>query len=241
MVPVTVHALRRDGFEGEIEVVLKDAPAGFVLSGGRIPKGRNRVCMTLTGPRKTPGQPVALRLEGRAQANGQTICRPVAPADDVMQAFLYRHLAPAQELMVAVTRNRWVPLPVQASSREPVQVPAGGHAKVHVKTPHRPRLKTIELALAEPMAGVAIQDARIVFNGLTFALKVEGEAAPAGFADNLIVEAFTEYPAKSKDKGGKAGKGGKGGEKAAGPMRRVSLGLLPAIPFVVVPADEVVR
>ena len=35
VVPVTVHVLRKDGFEGDIELVLKDAPAGFALSGGR--------------------------------------------------------------------------------------------------------------------------------------------------------------------------------------------------------------
>ena len=235
LVPVTVHALRRDGFEGEIEVVLKDAPAGFVLSGGRIPKGRCRVCMTLTAPRKALDQPVALQLEGRAHPNGRTIRRPVTPADDVMQAFLYRHLAPAQELMVVVTKNRWTPLPVQVSSREPVQVPAGGKAEVRIKTPTRPRLRTIELALAEPMEGVALQDVRIVPDGLAFVLKVEGDAAPAGFADNLIVEAFTERPVKRRDKKGK-----KGG-KATGQTRRVSLGLLPAIPFVVVPPDGVAR
>ena len=36
---VTVHALRKDGFDGEIAVSLKDAPDGFALTGARIRAG----------------------------------------------------------------------------------------------------------------------------------------------------------------------------------------------------------
>jgi hypothetical protein len=35
-VPVTVYALRRDGFAGDIRLTLKGAPAGFSLSGGLL-------------------------------------------------------------------------------------------------------------------------------------------------------------------------------------------------------------
>ena len=42
IVPITVYALRRDGFDGEIALALKDAPPGFTLSGGRVPAGRTR-------------------------------------------------------------------------------------------------------------------------------------------------------------------------------------------------------
>ena len=50
--PIGVHALRKDGYDGEIEVVLKNAPTGFKLDGGRIPAGRDSVRMTLTVPPK---------------------------------------------------------------------------------------------------------------------------------------------------------------------------------------------
>jgi len=47
IVPVGVYVLRKDGFDGEIEVVLKDAPDGFSLSGNRIPRGCDHIRMTL--------------------------------------------------------------------------------------------------------------------------------------------------------------------------------------------------
>ena len=50
-VPVTVYALRKDGFTGEISLALKDAPRGFVLTGGVIPAGQDEARVTLTaGP-----------------------------------------------------------------------------------------------------------------------------------------------------------------------------------------------
>ncbi len=223
--PFTVHVLRKDGFEGEVELVLKDAPAGFALSGGRVPSGRDRVRMTLAAPQKPVDQPVALQLEGRARIDGETVSRPVVPSEDVMQAFLYCHLVPSQELTVVVRPTRWRPLPVELAGLGPVRVPAGGTAPVRLNTPRLARLGKIELELWEPPEGITLQDVRAVPGGLAFQLKVEGEAVQAGFAGNLIVEVFRETEVKKE---------GEDGAKPATQTRRVSLGVLPAIPFVVV-------
>jgi len=223
--PFAVHVLRRDGFEGDVEVALKDPPAGFVLSGGRIPAGRDSIRMTLTAPRPAPKQPVTLQLEGRAQIDGQTVTRPVIPAEDMTQAFLYRHLVPSQELMVAVRAIRWYPLPLEPSGREPVRVPAGGSAQVRISPLRRLRLPNIHLVPIDAPEGVLIEDARVAAEGLTFQLKVETGPADAGFADNLIVEAFADFPVEKE---------GEDSGKQTKQTRRISLGLLPAVPFVVV-------
>jgi len=217
-----VHALRKDGFDGEIELVLKDAPPGFVLNGGRIPPGRDRARMTLTAPLDPLDQPVVLRLEGRARIGGQTVKRPVFPSEDMMQAFLYRHLAPSQELMVAVTGAKRQGRAVELASSDPVRIPAGGTVRVRVKTPRSPTLKDIQLELSEPPEGVTLQDVTALPNGLAFTLEADGDTVQAGFADNLIVEASMERVNQ-----------GQGGN-AANQKRRVSLGVLPAIPFEIV-------
>ena len=49
-VPITVYALRKDGFSGEIALALKDAPQGFALSGARVPANQNQMRFTLTSP-----------------------------------------------------------------------------------------------------------------------------------------------------------------------------------------------
>ena len=223
-VPVCVHALRKDGFDGEIEVALKNAPAGFALDGGRIPKGRDRICVTLTAPRKRLDGPVVLQLEGRATIGGKTVSRPIVPAEDMMQAFLYRHLTPSQALMVAVRGTQFSPPPFELADGGPVRVPAGGATQVRVKAPVGPNLRNIRLELRDPPKGVTLQDVTVVPGGLTFALKTDGDAAKAGLVDNLIVEAFTD--AAPGQKGMKAPK--------LQQQQRFSLGVLPAIPFEIV-------
>lgn len=40
------------------------------------------------------GKPVALNLEGVAEDGSKTISADAVPAEDMMQAFIYRHLVP---------------------------------------------------------------------------------------------------------------------------------------------------
>jgi len=219
---LSVHALRKDGFDGDIELALMDPPAGFALDGGRIPGGRDHVRMTLTAPRGPIDGPVALRLEGRARIGGEIVSRPVVPSEDMMQAFLYRHLAPSQELMVAITGPKRGGSAIELDGRDPIRIPEGGTAEVRIKAPKRSMLSRLQLELSEPPEGVTLQNVSVVPGGLALVLKSDDDAAKAGFADNLIVEVFAEFA------------GRKQGGDAPKQKRRIFLGVLPAIPFEIV-------
>jgi len=221
-VPLCVHVLRRDGFDGDIEMMLKDAPPGFELHGGVIPGGRDRIRMTLTAPRKPLDRPVSLRLEGRAAIGRKTVSRPAVPAEEVMQAFLYRHLVPSQELavMVAGPGSR-MPPPVPTGDT-PVRIPAGGTAKVRLTVPRRAVLENLQLELSEPPEGLTLHDVIVSPGGLALVLKADKKAATIGFAGNLIVEVYTEREGKRR------------GDKAPKQKQRILLGALPAIPFEIV-------
>ncbi len=221
-VPIRVYALRKDGYAGPIDVVVADS-LGFKISGGRIPAGCDDVRMTLTAPSKAPDQPVSLKLEGRAQIGGKTVRHPVIAADDVMQAFLYRHLVPAQEFLVAVQNVRWGALPVELASESPVRIPAGGSARVLLRTPRNRNFSQMKLELSEPPKGVSLDDVAVVPQGLAFRLKADKDVAQQGLADNLIIEAFREPVAKPQ-----AG-------KPAPQRRRTPMGVLPAVPIEIVP------
>ena len=217
---VWVHALRKDGFDGEIDVVLKDSPAGFELCGGRIPAGRDRVRVTLTVPAKAPARPVAIQLEGRASIGGHTIDRLAVAADDVMQAFLYRHLVPAQDFLVLIQKSRWGVPPVELAGNSPVRIPEGGSAQVRLKTARRANFKGVQLQLNQPPEGLTMHDVTIVPNGISFQLKAGKDAVH--IADNLIIEAFRESVVKKKD------------GKPTNQKRRYSMGIFPAIPIEIV-------
>lgn len=134
-----------------------------------------------------------------------------------MQAFAYRHLVPSQEPMVAVVGGRPVP-PLELGGDVPVRVPAGGSATLRINAPRRPILRNVQLELVDPPAGITLGDVTVVPKGFVISLKADAATATVGFTDNLIVERPGRPP---------------GGESAK-QKRRVSLGVLPAIPFEIV-------
>ncbi len=222
-VPVTVYALRSDGFSGDIALNLKDTPKGFALSGGWIPDGRDKVRLTLTLPQVPLKEPVELCLQGRATIDGSQVRRTAVPAEDMMQAFLYRHLVPMQDWMVSVTGRKRYGSPLELLEDAPVRLAAGDTARVRFAAPKGQFAKQVQLELSEPPEGIAIEKVSPDQAGLVILLTADAAKVKPGLKGNLIVNTFMEYTPKPKD--GKPR-----------PKRRVPTGTLPAIPFEIVAA-----
>ena len=218
IVPIHVHVLRKDGFTGAIRVGLKKA-LGFNLIGGLIPAGCNHMRMTLKAPLQVDGSPVILDLEGRARINRRMIRHRVVPAEDMMQAFLYRHLVPSKELRVAVTPGQRKGPAVTVASRLPIRIPDGGTARVRVKGKWGRVLKEIQMDLKDPPEGLSLGKVNVGRRGLTFRVKAAKGKVPVGFTGSLIVRVYKISVPKGKD------------GKPTGTPRRTLVGILPAIPF----------
>jgi hypothetical protein len=186
-IPFRVHAVRRDGFDGPIDLSLVGAPPGFVLSGARIPSGRASVRMTLAAPRGGADGPIPLRFEGTGRIRGQDVRHVALPAEDRMQAFAYRHLSPAQELVAMVTNSRRAGTPATIASPVPVRLVPGGTARIDVRVPGLPPTADVRLELDEPPPGLAVAGWEVVPGGVTVLLSADATAKP-GTADNLIVD-----------------------------------------------------
>ncbi len=222
-VPITVEVLRKDGFAGEIELSLKDAPSGFKLSGAKIPAGCDRLNITLTSPQKPLEEPVNLELEGRAKIDGQIITRPVTPAQNMMQAFIYYHMVPSQKVMVATTGNKLRVPAFDLVDNNDIKIHAGGKTKVRIKVQKKPPLPpAVELELSEPPAGITLGDVNIASDEMTFAIAADANSAKAGLEDNLIIDVTADPPKNPK------------GNQKQGPKQRIYLGTLPAIQFEIV-------
>jgi len=153
----------------------------------------------------------------------------------MMQAFLWRFLVPRQELLVAVTGSRpvptvWRPLVpgVRLASAAPVRIPLGGTAQVQIEAPEalpdpgRTALSSVQFRLSNQPRGVTLQEVTVGNTGVALTLKADSNTALTGDAANVIVEASAEPPA------------GSGGDQSTQRRSRVSLGVLPAIPYEVV-------
>ena len=103
---ITVYALRRDGFEGEIAMTLDNPPPGLTLSGGPIPADKDQIELRLSVPGSPTAKPLKIGVDGIAKIDGEKVVRSAVPADDTMQAFLYRHLVTTKELLVSVNEPK---------------------------------------------------------------------------------------------------------------------------------------
>jgi hypothetical protein len=222
-VPITVYTLRKDGFAGEIALVLKGAPKGFVLSGGIVQANQDQVKLTLKAPPAPLAEPCNLTIEGRAKIGGQEIIRQAVPAEDMMQAFIYHHLVPMKDGGCAVVLERIRPrAPMKFLGEAPVKISAGGTVQMKFAITTGPMLEQVQFALTNPPDGITARNPESAPDGLTLAVSADDDKAKPGLKGNLIIEATAERAANPSG----------GTQKPA--KKRVSLGFLPAIPFEVV-------
>jgi hypothetical protein len=222
-VPLTVYALRRDGFTNEITLALQDAPTGFKLTGAKVPANQDQVRLTLMAPPEPTEEPLRLSLEGRALVQGHAVLHPAVPAEDMMQAFAYRHLVPATELDVVVSGRFMNRMPLKILSATPVKIPAGGTARVRVGAPSSAFADRFRLELNDPPEGITLGNVSPISEGVEIELCSDATKAKPGLKGNLIVNI----------KPGQALIAAQKNKKQANQMRP-AVGTLPAIPFEVV-------
>ncbi len=111
---VSVYAIRKDGFTGDIKLSLKDPPEGFSSSPLSLTAKQEVVRFTVKTDLTETKEPVSLVVQGRAKIGEQDVAHEAVPAEDRMQAFLWRHLVPAEELKVLVYDPSYVPPPKRA-------------------------------------------------------------------------------------------------------------------------------
>jgi len=99
---VTVYALRKDGFDGPITLSFRNLPAGLESSGATLPAKKEVVGLSLKTSLTAMEMPVNVTVVGTAKIGDREVGHEAVPAEDRMQAFLWRHLLPAETLPVLV-------------------------------------------------------------------------------------------------------------------------------------------
>jgi hypothetical protein len=221
---ITAHAIRKDGFAGDIVLSLKGAPSGLTLSGGLVPAGQDHVRLTLNVPPMRPAEPIALSLEGRAAIQGKAVVHQARAAEEMMQAFAYRHLVPADSLKVTVLARGGTRLPARIMGSEVARLPAGGSARIQVALPPMKAFQNVQLELSEPPDGLSLRDVAIGETGAEFVLEADASKIKPGLRGNLIVTVSGERVPPQR-----------ANQPPPAARRRVPLGVLPAIPFEISP------
>jgi hypothetical protein len=206
--------MREDGFTGEIAIALKDAPKGFILSGGNVPAAKDEAKLTITLP-ETLDEPLALELEGRAKIGGSEIAHRVVPADDMQQAFAYHHLVPSKQLIVWASGRLAASGSMKIVTAMPVKLSAGSTARVKIAAPFGESGPQMQIAPIDLPPGIHVKTIAITPDGAEIEIAAEAGRVAPGQNGNLTLHAFATRT------------------NNAGKNRRVPLGALPAIAFEV--------
>jgi hypothetical protein len=159
-----------------------------------------------------------LVLKGVATIAGSQIVRTVVPADDMMQAFAYRHLVPAKQLRLSVSGRGTT---LRAETRTTVRFRPGDEPRVRVATPTLKNVRNLTFELYEGPPGITVRSVNHSDASAEIRLSCDHAKIKPGTQGNLIFQAFGERPGAAK-----------AGSNAR--PNRVPLGLVPAIPFEVV-------
>ncbi len=99
---MTVYAIRKDGFDGPIVLSFKDLPQGLESPGATLPAKQEVVGLEVKTSLTAMEKPVNLTVVGAVKIGDRVVSHAAVPAEDKMQAFLWRHLLPADTLPALV-------------------------------------------------------------------------------------------------------------------------------------------
>jgi hypothetical protein len=189
---LTVYAIRKDGFRGEIKISMKNDSNNLQLDGALIPEGTDKVHMTVSASGKTSNDVIIPKLEGSAVINGKKVSRPVIPTEDLMQAFIYQHLVPSAQQMMAVTETP-VPFKVSVESQQDgyLKLPLGKEFSFNVAVARNPGYNApIQLQLIDPPKGITVRKGNIPpgKDRAFITLRTEAKTDP-NLKENLIFNA----------------------------------------------------
>ena len=124
-----VVAIRRDGFDGEIELAMEGLPPGVTAHGLKIPAGQSRGLMLVSAQPDAPRGIANATFVGRATIDGVSTTRPchlasmAFPIPDAWGEIPSPRLV--TDVPVAVSGLEQAPLTIAPTAKEPLTVVAG--------------------------------------------------------------------------------------------------------------------
>lgn len=209
--PVTVHVIRKDGFGGEVMAKIEDEAKALSIKGS-VPADADSIRLTIAASKAARTGLIKPEAFGVANINGTQAKRSGVPADDRMQAFLWRFLVPAEEWCVNVRFPDKVSLLPQLRDDERLRIPAGDSAHLilnaEIKGKHVKGEMT--LSLDDPPSGISMENVTATEKdrNITLSIAADEELVKVGQKGYLIVTGVAD--------------------------RGVVVGMTPAIPFEIV-------
>jgi hypothetical protein len=144
---VSVYGIRKDGLIGPIKLSLRDPPPGFSAEPVSLTGTQEVARLIIKTTLAETAESVNLTVGGKAKAGEQEVSHDAVPAEDRMQAFLWRHLVPAAELKAQVFNPNAAPPPKRVPRARPPATPDTNATVVATKAvPGKPKFTKQQVA-----------------------------------------------------------------------------------------------
>jgi hypothetical protein len=153
-----VVAIRRDGFDGEIELTMEGLPEGVTAQGIKIAAGKTRGLMLLTAKAEAPRSLAGATFVGRGVIDGQQVTRPCRlasfawPIPDSWGEIPSPRLL--GDVMVSVSGVDQAPITIAPATSVPLEVVAGQKLTVPLTITRRSEFQGASVSLKAVGAGL---------------------------------------------------------------------------------------
>ena len=136
-----VVAVRKDGFDGEIDLAMTDLPAGVTAAGLKIPAGKTVGTILISAAEDAPRSQGVAKIVGRAEIGGTTVTRPcrlasmVWPVKDASQEIPNPRLL--ADVPVSVSRAEGAPVTIAPAEAKVWQAKEGEKLSIPLKVTWR--------------------------------------------------------------------------------------------------------
>lgn len=197
---LTVQAIRAPGFVAPIDLTFGNLPEGIQVRGDRIPKGQSVVRLTFTAPPTLTGDLILPTLTGTATVADQKITRVAQPAQEVMQAFIYKHRPVTEELLFAITPRKYYSVTLENPDLPVLEIPVGGEVEVAFKIQReKGAKKNIRLVGYNPPRGINIRPGTVKAKQSKGKIKIiVNKYVKPGFEQNIVVHAEMKQGKKQR-------------------------------------------
>ncbi|QDT41904.1 hypothetical protein Pan241w_19840 [Gimesia alba] len=155
--PIEVVVVRRDGFDGEIELFMDNLPDGVTATGLKIPKGKSRGIMVVSAEANAPRGLTSAQFFGRATIDGKEVIRTCHLASMQWPVKNAWSEVPSPRLMadvpVSVSTSELAPITISPAEKKVWEVTAGEKLTLPLKHERRSEFSGANITLKTYGAG----------------------------------------------------------------------------------------
>ena len=196
---ITLRAIRKEGFKGDIRVFPSHESPSFKLDNAVIPDGKNEIKAGFTFNAGSEGSTLPLELMAGSTNGNAIVVHHVTASEELMQAFAWKHIVPANSILVALGKEMPFAFSYDAAPEGGIELTQGKEAKFVINIARKGDFsEPITLALVAPPEGVSLRGSFIGGRKDSFeaALRADFKAKPG--LETILLQGVAAVPVEER-------------------------------------------